>query len=59
MDSLQKRKILGNRDVQTIAILSAMFVVAVVFWHSYLIYPIKVFVVILHEFRHGLAAVLT
>ena len=59
MDNLQRKKVLGNIDVQTIVILSAMFVVAVIFWHSYLIYPIKVFVVILHEFSHGLAAVLT
>ena len=58
-NSLQKKKVLGNIDVQTIGILSVMFVVAVIFWHSYLIYPIKVFVVILHEFSHGLAAVLT
>lgn len=58
MNSLQKKKVLGSIDVQTIVILSAMFVVAVIFWHSYLIYPIKVFAVILHEFSHGLAAVL-
>jgi len=59
MNSLQKKKVLGNIDVQTIGILSAMFVIAIIFWHSYLIYPIKLFVVILHEFSHGLAAVLT
>ena len=59
MTGLQKKKVLGNIDVQTIGILSAMFAIAIIFWHSYLIYPIKVFVVILHEFSHGLAAVLT
>ena len=46
-------------DWQTLGILTAMFVVAMVFWNSVLIYPIKLFVVILHEFSHGLAAVLT
>jgi hypothetical protein len=46
-------------DWQTLGILIAMFVVAVIFWNSLLIYPIKLFVVILHELSHGLAAVLT
>jgi hypothetical protein len=56
---LHKKKVLGDMDVQTIGILLVMFVVAVIFWHSFLIYPIKLFVVILHEFSHGIAAVLT
>jgi hypothetical protein len=54
-----KKNVLGNLDVQTVGILVGMFVVVVIFWNSYLIYPIKLFVVILHEFSHGLAAVLT
>ncbi len=46
-------------DMQTIGILLVMFLIAVVFWNTILIYPIKVFVVILHEFSHGLAAIVS
>lgn len=59
MSRIQNRKVLGGIDVQTIGILVLMFVIAAIFWHSLLIYPIKLFVVILHEFSHGLAAILT
>ncbi len=59
MNSIRNKKILGGIDVQTIGILFLMFVIVVIFWHSLLIYPIKLFVVILHEFSHGFAAVLT
>lgn len=48
-----------SANLQTIGILLAMFAVAVIFWNTMFIYPIKVFVVILHEFSHGLAAILT
>lgn len=47
----------GNIEIKTLAILLAMFVIAVIFWDTLLIYPIKLFVVILHESSHGLAAV--
>jgi hypothetical protein len=40
-------------------ILAAMFLVAALFWDWWFIYPIKMFVVLLHELSHGLAAVLT
>ena len=46
-------------DWQTLGFLTAMFIIAMVFWNSLLIYPIKLFVVILHELSHGLAAVIT
>ena len=55
----QKKNVWGDMDVQTVGILVGMFVIAAIFWNSYLIYPVKLFVVILHEFSHGLAAVLT
>jgi hypothetical protein len=57
--ALPGKRVLERIDAQTIGILLGMFVVAVVFWNSLLIYPIKLFVVILHEFSHGLAAVVT
>ena len=46
-------------DLQTMGGLFLLFVIAVIFWDSILIYPIKLFVVVLHEFSHGLAAILT
>ncbi|MBN2432495.1 MAG: M50 family metallopeptidase [Acidobacteria bacterium] len=39
-------------------ILALSFVVAVWLWHSWLVFPIKLFVVLLHELSHGLAALL-
>ena len=46
-------------DWQTVGMLAAMFVVAGIFWDTIFIYPIKLFVVALHEFSHGVAAILT
>ena len=52
-------KRLKQFDWQMLGILAGMFVMAVIFWDTFFIYPIKLFVVILHEFSHGLAAILT
>lgn len=41
------------------AILVGLVALAFVFWSSWLLYPVKVFVVLLHELGHGVAAVLT
>jgi len=46
-------------DMKIIGFLSVLFVIAVLFWNTVYLYPVKIFVVILHEFSHGLAAVLT
>ena len=46
-------------DWQTLGILAAMFAVALYFWDYTFIYPIKVFVVLLHEIGHGVVAVFT
>jgi len=35
-----------------------MFVAAVLFWNTFLLYPVKLFVVALHELSHGIMAVL-
>jgi hypothetical protein len=56
---IHKQQTSGRFDLQTIGILLAMFAFAVIFWDTLLIYPVKLFVVILHEFSHGLAAILT
>ena len=50
---------LKQLDWQTLGILAGMFLIALIFWNTIFIYPIKLFVVILHEFSHGLAAILT
>lgn len=47
-----------NKNGKQIAILITMFLLAVFFWDSILVYPIKLFVVLLHEMSHGLMAVL-
>ena len=59
MKKIHYHTALKGFDIQTIGILLLMFSVSVIFWHSMLIYPIKLFVVILHEFSHGFAAILT
>jgi hypothetical protein len=41
------------------ALLVVLAVLAVVFWDTMAVYPIKLFVVVLHEASHGLAAVAT
>jgi hypothetical protein len=41
-----------------IVILVGMFIVTVLLWNTVFIYPVKLFVVGLHELSHGLAAVL-
>jgi hypothetical protein len=41
-----------------ILILSGMFIVTVLLWNTVFIYPVKLFVVGLHELSHGFAAVL-
>ncbi len=41
-----------------IFILIIMFVAAVLLWNTVLLYPVKLFVVALHELSHGVAAVL-
>lgn len=48
-----------NKQVQTnLFILIIMFIATVVFWNTVFLYPVKLFVVALHELSHGIAAVL-
>ncbi len=48
----------GEKQFQTnIFILTIMFVAAVVFWNTVFLYPVKLFVVALHELSHGIAAI--
>ncbi len=52
-------KSLKQFDWRMLGILAGMFLIALIFWDTMFIYPIKLFVVILHEFSHGLAAIAT
>ncbi len=52
-------KSLKQFDWRMLGILAGMFLIAAIFWDTVFIYPIKLFVVILHEFSHGLAAIAT
>ncbi len=46
-------------NLGTVFTLVVMFIVALVFWDYPFLYPLKLFVVLLHELGHGTAAVLT
>ncbi|MBN2383729.1 M50 family metallopeptidase [bacterium] len=46
-------------DWKRIAILGLFLVFVFFFWNSVLVYPVKLFVVLLHELSHGLMAALT
>ena len=39
-------------------VLVVLFIIVAYFWDSVLVYPVKLFVVLLHEMSHGIAAVL-
>lgn len=49
---------LQNKNFDKITIISIV-VISFFFWNTYLIYPIKLFIVLLHEISHGLAAILS
>lgn len=46
-------------DWKVIGILLVLFIVVVFLWRTIYIFPLKIFVVLLHELSHGLAAVIT
>jgi hypothetical protein len=49
----------GELSTKTnVAILAGMFIVSIIFWNTIVLYPLKLFVVGLHELSHGLTAVL-
>jgi hypothetical protein len=45
-----------NTDKKQLVILIGMFILAIILWDTVFIYPIKLFVVMLHEISHGLMA---
>ncbi len=42
-----------------IIVVLVLAAVSIFFWHSIVLYPVKLFVVLMHEFSHALAALLT
>jgi hypothetical protein len=46
-------------DWEQLALLAGLFLVVAIFWNTVLVYPVKLFVVLLHELSHALAALLT
>lgn len=46
-----------SEKAKQMLLLSVLFILAVVFWDTMLIYPIKLFVVMFHELSHGIAAI--
>jgi hypothetical protein len=49
----------NSTDTKVLLTLLGMFIFVMIFWNHSFIYPIKIFVVMLHEMSHGLAAELT
>jgi len=56
MEKIQRNKLTGNSEFWILLSLSIVFII---FYNSYLVFPIKLFVVFLHEISHTIAAYLT
>lgn len=48
-----------NQKILHLSIISFVLILSFFAWNTFIIYPIKLFVVLLHEMSHGLVAVLT
>lgn len=48
-----------NKVGKNLLIPLAAAIVVLVFWNSFFVYPLKIFVVFLHELSHGIAAIIT
>ncbi|MCP4149212.1 MAG: M50 family metallopeptidase [bacterium] len=55
----KKSRIFQSDKSKDIGIVVGMFIVSVLLWNTFLLYPVKLFVVALHELSHGLAAIIT
>ncbi len=49
----------GNRQKLELVYLAGIILLAIFLWDTVLIFPVKIFVVLLHEMSHGLAAIFT
>lgn len=48
----------SNSD-KTWLLLISLFIVSLIFWNTKFVYPVKIFVVFLHELSHGIAAIIS
>ena len=48
-----------NQKIIHLSIVFAILIISFFAWNTFIVYPIKLFVVLLHEMSHGLVAVLT
>ena len=57
----QKKKKLSKEQKKQIELGIILFVLLLAFllWNTFLIYPIKLFVVLTHEMSHGIAAIVS
>jgi hypothetical protein len=52
-------RLFSDLDGRTVGLLLALFVVVALLWGTVIVAPLKIFVVLLHEISHGLAAIAT
>lgn len=52
-------RLFSGLDGRQVALLLGIFVVIFLLWNTFLVTPLKIFVVLLHEISHGLAAIVT
>lgn len=48
-----------NKNIIELVFLSFVLIISFLFWDTYLVYPIKLFVVLIHEISHALSAILS
>ncbi len=54
-----KKPSLKNQRKIELAIILSIAIISILIWNTIIIYPIKLFVVLLHEITHGLASIFT
>ncbi len=48
-----------NQNTAELVFLSIILIISFLFWDTYLVYPIKLFVVLIHEISHAISAILS
>ncbi len=48
-----------NQNIIELVFLSLVLIISFLFWDTYLVYPIKLFVVLIHEISHAISAILS
>ncbi|MEK6552299.1 MAG: M50 family metallopeptidase [Bacteroidota bacterium] len=48
-----------NQNIIELVFLSFILIISFLFWDTYLVYPIKLFVVLIHEISHAISAILS